>query len=251
MTAVIVYRSVGLSHVGRVRRLNEDAWLARPDLGLWAVADGMGGHSKGDLASRTIVEALDQLPPPADAASHLRAVETALAEVHAALHHLARDTGDICGSTVAVLLAFERRFAVLWAGDSRVYRRRAGRFERLTRDHSLVEEMVESGLLSPEAARIHPWRSRITRAVGIEGPLALERRQGELAAGDLYLLCSDGLTEHLDDAEIGALLAGCLPEAAARALVEATLAAGASDNVTVVLVAVEASAETMTWPGRG
>lgn len=251
MTTAIRCRSVGLSHVGRVRRLNEDAWLARPDLGLWAVADGMGGHSRGDLASRTIVAALDRLSPPADAASHLRAVEAALAEAHAALHRLARDAGDVCGSTVAVLLAFERRFAVLWAGDSRIYRRRMGCFERLTRDHSLVEEMVERGLLAPEAARVHPWRNRITRAVGIEGPLALECRQGELATGDLYLLCSDGLTGHLDDAEIAALLAGQPPKAAARALVEATLAVGAEDNVTVVLVAVEAPAETMTWPGRG
>jgi serine/threonine protein phosphatase PrpC len=250
MTAAFACRSTGLSHVGRVRRLNEDAWLARPDLGLWAVADGMGGHRRGDLASRTIVEALGRLPPPTDAPAHLRAVEAALSGVHAVLHRVARDeTGDVCGSTVAVLLAFERHFAVLWAGDSRVYRLRARRLERLTRDHSLVEELMASGRLDAEAARVHPLRNRITRAVGVEGPLLLERRQGELAAGDLFLLCSDGLTGHLDDETIAGHLAGQEPETAAVTLVEATLAEGASDNVTVVLVAVE-EATAATWPGR-
>lgn len=227
--------SVGLSHVGRVRQLNEDAWLARPDLGLWAVADGMGGHSRGDLASRTVVESLGRLALATDARSHLRAVEDALGWAHAELHRRASGTGDLCGSTAVVLLAFGRHYAVVWAGDSRAYRLRAGRLERLTRDHSAVEEMVGHGLLTPAEARVHPFRNRITRAVGIEGPLALDRHQGELAPGDVLLLCSDGLTGHLDDDEIAGMIAGRPLETAAQALIEATLADGATDNVTVVL----------------
>jgi serine/threonine protein phosphatase PrpC len=252
MTGALSFASAGLSHVGRVRTVNEDAWLARPELGLWAVADGMGGHARGDLASRTIVEALDRLPHPGDARAHLRAVEVALAEAHAQLQSLAGAAGDICGSTVATLLAFDRHYAVVWAGDSRIYRRRGGRLEQLTRDHSLVQELVDDGRLSPEAAGLHPLRSRITRALGMAGPLLPECRQGELAAGDLFLLCTDGLLAHLDEPAIDALLAGQAPEAAATALVDATLAAGAVDNVTLVLVTADAApVPDRTWPGQG
>jgi serine/threonine protein phosphatase PrpC len=243
------FRSAGLSHVGRVRALNEDAWLARPELGLWAVADGMGGHARGDLASRTVVDALARVPPPLDAPGFLRAVENALAGAHAALRHVAADTGELCGSTVVALLAFGGHCAFVWAGDSRIYRLRGGRLQRLTRDHSVVEELVERGLITAGEARVHPFRNQITRAVGIDGELDLQRGQGDLAGDDLYLLCSDGLTAHLDDAAIAEVLSSGAPETAARGLVDLTLAAGASDNVTVVVVRLENDAET-TWPGR-
>ncbi len=253
MTASLTCRSAGLSHVGLVRSHNEDAWLARSDLGLWAVADGMGGHVRGDLASAMIVEALGRLAPPPDAPSHLRAVEEALRSVHVALHRLPVAAGEICGSTVVALLAFGRHHAVVWCGDSRAYRLRKHRLERLTQDHSPVEEMVRRGLLTAEAARIHPFRNRITHAVGSDNAeqLHLERQQGELLPNDLFLLCSDGLTGELDDATIARLLlAGPTPEAGAEALVEAALAAGGSDNITAVLVAVRESKPDpdLTWP---
>lgn len=253
MTASLTCHSAGLSHVGLVRSHNEDAWLARPDLGLWAVADGMGGHARGDLASSMIVEALGRLAPAADAPAHLRAVEEALRSVHAALHQVPGTAGDICGSTVVALLVFGSHYAVVWSGDSRAYRLRAGRLKRLTRDHSPVQEMVSQGLLTADAARVHPLRHRITHAVGTgsEEKLHLERQQGELLCGDLFLLCSDGLTGEVEDGAITRLLlANPAPETAAGALVEAALAAGGSDNVTVVLVAVRENEPDLdgTWP---
>lgn len=245
------------SHVGQVRERNEDRYCLRTDIGFWAVADGMGGHARGDLASAMTVEALGRLAPPPDAPAHLRAVEGALRSVHAALRRLAAEAGDVCGSTVVALLAFGRHFAVVWSGDSRAYRLRAGRLERLTDDHSVVAEMVRRGVLAPDAARAHPWRNRITHALGGGGPgdPHLERRQGGLLPGDLFLLCSDGLTGELGDGAIAELLAsGRVPGAAAGALVEAALAAGGSDNVTVVLVAVGeegGSDPGRTWPEGG
>lgn len=239
--------SVGRSHRGLVREHNEDAWLARPDIGLWAVADGMGGHARGDFASRTVIEALGRVPPPDDAPGHLRAVETALISAHDELQHIGGH--EVCGSTVVALLAFDDHFAVTWAGDSRAYRWRSGLIEPLTRDHSVVADLVASGELAAEAARLHPHRNRITRALGIPGPLALDHRQSELQPDDVILLCSDGLSGELDEATITRLVASRPIAGAADALIDATLAAGAPDNVTVVLIEVEGSPIEETWPG--
>jgi serine/threonine protein phosphatase PrpC len=236
------------THVGRVRRLNEDSHLCRPELGLWAVADGMGGHAQGDRASRLITDRLAALAAPPDAPGLLRAVEQTLQDCNGELQRAA--DLDVCGSTVVVLLAHGLHFAALWAGDSRLYRRRGGRLEQLTRDHSLVQEMVDRGRLTPEAARFHPLRNRITRAVGVDPVLELEALQDGLALGDLFLLCTDGLTSELEDDEIEALLATPDLEAAADALLAETLARGARDNVTLVLVRVETAVDPdTTLPG--
>lgn len=247
MSAGLIVTTAGRTHPGLVRKANEDDWVARPEIGLWAVADGMGGHERGDVASAAIIAALARLEASANARAHLRAVEAALQAAHAEIQALAAQTGATCGSTVAALLAFDRHYAVLWAGDSRVYRLRAGCLEQLTRDHSLVQMMVDSGELAPEAASVHPWRNRITRALGMPGPLELDGAQGELLAGDLFLLCTDGLTGHLPDAALMAHLAAD-PDRAADALIQATLAAGATDNVTAIVVA--AAGHGLTWPGR-
>jgi serine/threonine protein phosphatase PrpC len=139
-------------------------------------------------------------------------------------------------------------FACLWAGDSRLYRLRAGRLERMTRDHSFVQELVDRGQLSPDAARSHPWRNRITRAVGVGEKLELDAIQGRILAGDVFLLCTDGLTGELEDAEIERVLAGAPPEDAADRLLEMVLARGARDNVTIVIVAVEEGAGSALPP---
>jgi serine/threonine protein phosphatase PrpC len=248
MTGAIAFRSAGLSHVGLVRDHNEDAWLARPEIGLWAVADGLGGHARGEAASAAIVAALARLPAPPDAPAHLRAVEAALAAAHAEIQALAAGEADICASTVAALVAHDRYYAVLWAGDSRVYRLRAGRLERLTRDHSLVQELVDGGRLAPAEADGHPMRNRITRALGLPGPLGLDRAQGELADGDVFLLCTDGLTGLVDEATTLRLLGAEGEDRGAQALIAAALEAGGDDNVTVVLV--RADGVEATWPGR-
>jgi serine/threonine-protein phosphatase Stp1 len=229
-----VWSAAGGSHEGIVRRVNEDAWIARPELALLAVADGLGGHARGDLASRTVVEELAALAPAVDLLGLEGAVRAALDRAHRRIRDVAERQGTSIGTTVAVLLARDGRGAALWAGDSRIYRLRAGRLEPISRDHSQVQEMVDRGLLSAEEARHHPWRNRITRALGTRPTFELERRSVELRPGDLVLLCSDGLTGVLEERTIEAVLARHRLEAAGP-LIEATLARGAPDNVTVVI----------------
>jgi protein phosphatase len=251
VTIELTFVDAGLSHVGKVRKANEDSWLARADLGIWAVADGMGGHARGDVASGMIVAELAAIGPPGDARTLRRDVDDALARVDAELKAAATSSGEISASTVVALLVFGAHFAVLWAGDSRAYRLRDGRLERLTRDHSLVQELVDSGAMTAEAAASHPLRSRLTRGIGTEAMLEIEGRQGEVAVGDRFLLCSDGLTGHLGDEEIARVVAGAPPEQVCRDLIERTLVAGASDNVTAVMVLIEDGACDRTHPGTG
>ena len=232
------FECAGLSHVGKVREVNEDAWLSRPDLGLWVVADGMGGHDRGDLASRIVVERLADIRSPTDARALRRGVEEALAEANTRLRELA-GTGSVMGTTVVLLLVHGAHFAVLWAGDSRAYRWN-GELEQLTRDHSLVQDLLDRGEIEPEQVELHPLRNIVARAVGADDGLVLDAVQGELQAGDLFLLCSDGLTKHLSGDTIGSFLHKDGVATSARHLVDQALEAGGSDNVTVVLVEVQA-----------
>jgi serine/threonine protein phosphatase PrpC len=223
------------SHVGHVRALNEDACLVRPDLGIWAVADGMGGHERGDYASSLIIGELGRVRRPGSARELLQSVDETLARCNETLLERAGD-GELSGSTIVALLVFEQNFAAIWAGDSRLYRLRGGALERLTHDHSYVQELVERGELMPEQTRHHPLANRITRAIGADRELHLDVIDGRLEPDDLFLLCSDGLTGMVDEAAIAAILAEGEPESVAERLVEAALAAGGSDNVSVIVV---------------
>jgi serine/threonine protein phosphatase Stp1 len=230
--------SVGRTDVGLKRTRNEDNLVVRPDARLWAVADGMGGHVNGERASGLIRAALEELEPADESGAYVGRVRRALARAHAELR--GSKTG-LSGAAVVVMVAAGDRFACLWAGDSRVYRWRAGRLERLTRDHSLIEELVESGTIKREAAHRHPLANRITRAVGVSEPLELEVVQGRLTPGERYLLASDGLHGVLRDDAIAKLVANPDLDAAADGLMAAVMDAGAPDNVTVVLVAIEST----------
>jgi serine/threonine protein phosphatase PrpC len=234
------YRSVARTDVGLVRARNEDGLVDRPDDGLWAVVDGMGGHAGGARASGLIRDALAQLAVLPNPDAWLAAVRARIEDVHAKLH--AEAAGGRAGSTVVVLLALGGRFACIWAGDSRLQRLRAGRLERLSRDHSLVEELVASGTVPPEHAHRHPLANRITRAVGIGQRLELDVIEGSFAPGDRYLLSSDGLHGVVREARIAELLATPDLDVAADRLIAAVREAGAPDNVTIVLVAVDRDA---------
>lgn len=238
------YGSAAATHVGTVRKLNEDAWLDRPDLGLWAVADGMGGHEAGDYASRAIVHALHDLDPPASAPDFLSAVGDCLAAVNAGLRGTAAERGvSLIGSTVVALLTFDGHFACLWAGDSRLYRLRNGGLEQITKDHSQVQELVDAGVIDADAAEQHPAANVITRAIGAGDVLDLDLRQGRIEQGDVFLLCSDGLFKALPEQDIAAIVASNPIETGAQRLIERALAAQASDNVTVVIVAAREDTE--------
>ncbi|MBB3896888.1 PP2C family protein-serine/threonine phosphatase [Roseococcus suduntuyensis] len=229
--------SSAATHPGAVRPRNEDQVVARPDLGLWAVADGAGGHGAGEVASGAIAEALEAIPPGLTAAEMLAQVRLRLAAVHAALRvrALARGPGGIIASTVVVLLLRGGHFAALWAGDSRLYLLREGVLRRVTRDHSAVQEMVDSGLLAEAEAERHPHANVITRAVGQEGEVVLDKVADRLLPGDQFLLCSDGLFKDLPEAGLGAMLSAGME---APAFIEAALRAGARDNVSAVVVRV-------------
>ncbi|HEX7046771.1 MAG TPA: protein phosphatase 2C domain-containing protein [Gammaproteobacteria bacterium] len=232
------WTSHAVSHVGTVRKINEDACLNSPARGLWAVADGMGGHSAGDVASRMIVEALDRLPMEGDLAAIATAVENALRDVNLELLRLAQDSDKhTIGSTAAVLVARGRHVLCVWAGDSRVYRFRKGRLEQLTQDHAMVEDMVEAGLISREEAEHHPQANRITRAVGAMDELFVDMDMHAVQPGDQFLICSDGLFKDTTVADLARLLRR--KGNTAKAAVDLALENGARDNVTVVTVNIE------------
>jgi len=231
------------THVGCVRKLNEDSYLDRADLGLWAVADGMGGHDAGDHASQLTIAALGQIPAPQSAPGFLAGVKVALQEANGELRREAagRGPGRIIASTVVTLLAYGQHYACVWAGDSRLYRLRDETLQQVSRDHSHVQELVDTKLLSPQEARNHPYSNVVTRAVGAADDLDLETCHDRLRNGDLFLLCSDGLTKELEDDEIRAILMRESLFDAPYALIESAVAHGASDNVTVVAVQCRAT----------
>ncbi len=244
------WSSAGRSHVGMVRTINEDACLAMPELGLWVVADGMGGHEAGDVASRMIIETLQQTPPPPSWLDFLNSVREALHDVNRQLrresvHHYQNRT---IGSTVVVLLAYEHQCACLWVGDSRIYRLREGHLEQLTRDHSHVQELVDQGLITPEEAHRHPLANVITRAVGSADQLEIDEVMHSLQDGDLFLLCSDGLNKTVTDEEIVRLLAHSNhnSQEAVKAFIHLALMRDASDNVTTVVVNIDGIADEST-----
>lgn len=234
------FLSVGRTHVGKVRTLNEDALLNRPDIGLWAVADGMGGHANGDYASQLVAHTLDRIDR-FDTAYHFRdAVERALAEANQSLRdHAAERRGGIVGATVVALLAHQGHYACLWAGDSRAYLYRKGSLRRLTNDHSFVQQMVDAGVLTPAQARVHPKANVITRAVGVEAELEVDSISGVLHPGDRFLLCSDGMSGMVDDREIAECLRRSPLERGVDRMMELALSRGAPDNVTGIVISAE------------
>ena len=232
------WRSVHASHVGLVRKVNEDATLDRPDIGLWAVADGMGGHSAGDLASQMLVEALGRLRPQRDLSTFVEFAEHSILAVNERLLELSRLRRQVIGSTIVTLLACGRHCAFLWAGDSRLYRLRDGRLEQLSTDHSQVERYVQMGLLARENVHLHPDANLITRAVCASEPLYLDCDMAELRAGDRFLLSSDGLDKHVTAREIAQDLRQHDLQRAADHLVDLALERGGTDNVSVCLVEI-------------
>jgi serine/threonine protein phosphatase PrpC len=230
--------SAARTHVGTVRRRNEDAVLERAEIGLWAVADGAGGHERGDYASSRIIAALRHLDRQHSGLSLVEEVKGSLAEVNRDVRAKAATIGPnaLIGSTVAVLLIWDDQCCCLWAGDSRLYRMRAGQLRQLTRDQSHVQDLVDRGEILPEAAPAHPMANIVTNLIGAFDRLVLEERHDRLEPGDILLLCSDGLSGALRDAEIAGILTGSPLGAAADRLIERALDQRARDNVSAVVV---------------
>jgi protein phosphatase len=225
------------THPGMVRSRNEDDYIVKPESGLWAVADGMGGHDAGAEASAAVVAALDTIGTPQGGADLLARIEERVLEANAALQMIsAHRQGGLVGSTLVALLVSDGHYACVWSGDSRLYLIRGGRMEQVSRDHSEAQDLVDRGLLTPEEARTWPRRNIITRALGISNPPELDLEHGELQPGDRFVICSDGLTTHVEDPEILQVVQAMPPQAACDRLIELALERGGTDNVTVIVV---------------
>lgn len=250
---------VASTSVGRVRSRNEDAFLLRPEHGLFVIADGMGGHQRGDVAARTCVEAIDQwfggqvdpqvrsrLSDLVRGALGLRSrLET---DLLAAIEHANRCIYDLgrsssthhgMGTTLVAGLFHGAQLFVVWSGDSRLYRFRAGRLRLVSRDHSLLNEYIRLRMVRPSEARAFPHRNVITKALGLKPHSEIEFLRRRVKPGDVYVLCSDGLNDMIEDARIAEVLNG--PGTLSQRcdlLVQAALEAGGIDNVTVLMVGV-------------
>lgn len=238
-----------LSVAGRVRSRNEDALLCRPDLGLWAIADGMGGHQRGELASATAVRALESCIE-----AGLSLVD-AVHQANAAILRQAADEPDSegMGSTLVAVSLAANGGELAWVGDSRAYLLGTGGIEQLSHDHSWVQSLVDAGELSAEEARVHPGRNLILQCLGRnDQDLEVDSRSLRLAPGELLLLCSDGLSGELEDARIRELCgaAGTLEEVV-ESLVAAAEEAGGRDNISCIVLGCRAGLSPLGKPGRG
>jgi serine/threonine-protein phosphatase Stp1 len=225
------------SHVGNVRRQNEDSHFSAHDHAVWLVADGMGGHENGKMASETLAAAVGAARLPDEIAAACEALSAAIGQANLAIYEQGRQLGVQMGTTAVALVLRSNAFGVLWAGDSRAYVFRDGTLIQLTRDHTQVEDLVERGLLSREDAADHPMKHVLSRAVGVQEALLVDAICDRVQPRDVFLLCTDGLHGVVEDAEIAAILRQRGP-AGAEALVAASLARGGPDNVTVTLVAI-------------
>ena len=238
MTIEIVSRT----HVGLRRKVNEDSVLVRNDCGLWVVADGMGGHEAGDVASSRVTEALGRIPA-SDGIDRL--VNDAILTLKQVNHELIELAGSAdgqrsIGTTVVGLAIDQGEFRCFWAGDSRAYRIREDHIVQLTRDHSMVQDLVDAGMLRPEEAADHPNSNIITRAVGVSPDLRIDTVAGDAKPGDQFLLASDGLTRMVEDHELVTQLTSASPAAAAEILIETVLSRGAPDNVSLIIARLPA-----------
>jgi serine/threonine protein phosphatase Stp1 len=232
----VTFDCVSRTDVGLRRKVNEDSLLVRTERGLWAVADGMGGHEAGDVASSRVTEALLDLPLVDGLDELVECAITALLGVNQDLIELAGSDGNrSIGSTVVGLAIAGAQFRCFWAGDSRAYRVRGDQISQLTRDHSLVQDLVDAGMLQPEEAEDHPNSNIITRAVGVAKDLRVDTVSGDVKSGDQFLLATDGLTRMVSDQELVAELTSNRPAAAAKNLIDTVLSRGAPDNVSLII----------------
>lgn len=227
------------THVGKVRKANEDAVIALPEINLWAVSDGMGGHRNGAFASQTVTEALAALPPGLRGGELMLAAREAVLAAHRTIQdESVRHGGATIGATVVVLILSNGHFACLWAGDSRLYLLGEDGLRRVSRDHSLVADLVEAGRLTDEEAERHPHSNVITRAVGVGETLEIDKRSGIVAPGDRFLLCSDGLTKYADDTCLEHILSTEPIETVANRLLGVAMDGGGADNISVIVVEI-------------
>lgn len=241
MSKQLSWRSVSRTETGHVRKINEDAFYACDAKGHWAVADGMGGHDAGDVASNRVVECLEKVEGQGRLSLRVDHLEDLLTDVNSELLRMAGGNGKVIGTTVAGLIFDQSRYLVYWCGDSRVYLFRNGCLSQETVDHTLVQDLLEQGRINPVDVDNHPERNVITRAVGASPKLFIDMDIRPLQSGDLFLICSDGLDKELNEAELTqALNEGYHNiDDLINNLMNKCLSRTAKDNITLTLVSVD------------
>lgn len=244
-TARKPWTSSAKSHAGSVRPLNEDAYLNEPYAGLWCVADGMGGHLKGEIASSLIVEKLYKLLAEPDISSanidsadkvSVDAIRGSIDEANVELANLAKQLGEKVGTTAAVLFIEENTAHVLWVGDSRIYHLSDNQLVQLTEDHNQAAELLKYGFITEAQARRHPGSSLLTRAVGTSSSVQMEYKSIPWKANDKFVLCSDGLNAVMEDDSVIKQLLQPDPVDLSQWLINTALERWALDNITAVVV---------------
>lgn len=231
--------SYAITHRGAVRQLNEDAHVEINSHNLWIVADGMGGHEAGEVASQLVVDVIrakveEIAYEKLDVSDIVKAIEDANKQLN---EYSAQYLGNkTAGSTVTALFIKNNQYYILWAGDSRAYRLRNRQLKQISRDHSQVNDLIDEGIITIEEAKTHPLSNVITRAVGVNDEIDVEVVQGEIMLDDIFLLCSDGLTGELSDEDICLSLEPTSIIDSGMALIHSSLVRGARDNVTCILV---------------
>lgn len=249
-----VIEMVACSDTGKVRRNNEDAVFVNAKLGLAVLADGMGGHNAGEVASNMAITALGselehafkKQPPYLRTEKQAPWAHAVLSDVilrtNAAVYMAAQSNPILSGmgTTLVVVQFYDNKLAVAHVGDSRLYRLRNGLLEQLTRDHSLLQEQLDKGTITPEAARLAPGKNLVTRALGVDPTVATELGEHDVLPGDIYLLCSDGLSDMADDREIETMLKAFSSnlQRCATELVQMANEHGGRDNVSVILAGI-------------
>ncbi len=239
----VKWESVQSSHVGLVREINEDSILSMPEQQLWAIADGMGGYEAGNVASGMIVSTLQNLNSGGSLNEIVNRVEDSLIDVNNRMLEYADSMldGRTLGSTVVTLIIKEQVGICLWAGDSRLWRFRNRQLVQLSRDHSLVEEQLMVGSITPEEVGNHPDLNVITRAIGADPEIYIDINAFSVQIGDIFLLCSDGLYNVVSNREIEETLANRPISQAVHVLIQKALDNGADDNVSLLLVQGEST----------
>jgi len=225
--------------VGLVRKVNEDSMISVPELGMFVVADGMGGHAGGDFASQCIVNRIGQIDQNLPSGEVMKAMRSAILEAHyEILAEAERRGGGTIGSTAIGLILSEPHFACLWVGDSRLYHMRNGKMTQLSRDHSLVNDLLESGQITEEEAINHPHGNVITRAVGVGDTVEIDKLRGTYEAGDRFLLCSDGLSGFVTDEVIAQFMSTAPITSLCNELIELAKEGGGRDNITAIVIEI-------------
>jgi len=231
--------SYAITHRGVVRQLNEDAHVEINSHNVWVVADGMGGHEAGEVASQLVVDVIRAKVQELDLVDlDVSHIVSAIENANKQLNNYSSQYLDnkTAGSTVTALFIKGGVYYVIWVGDSRAYLLRNGKFEQVSRDHSQVNDLIDEGIISIEEAKDHPLSNVITRAVGVMDEVKVDVIKNELKTGDIFLLCSDGLTGELSDDDIRLSLEPSSIIDSGMALMHSSLVRGARDNVTCILV---------------